>query len=358
MRKLLILVMVPMLFTLSCNQSGFGIFYSIESEEPLVNRDLADTVTVPAIAKAEGAYGAFYVIAAGDVYLLDAADTADQWTKIAPPETGMLSSSLAVYDHAANDQLYAVYYGLVDGTFRSTLYRYDFAASDPEWVEVDDALLLGEKVVGVVAAGSGADCRLFVTVQDGSPSYNLVTYNGLSFATDTATEVTGVTRIFTDAAYDGAEYWLTNKSVLLSGTPGAWTMDAAITGDITGLFYTDVYADAAVYAATAGGSVWKNTGTWVVDTTDLGTLTDFALVSRDATDIIGLGSESGYYETSTGSGFAAPDPDVTLSTNANYANLTLKSSVVLTFYADTNLLFAGTAGMGLWKNVDGAWSIE
>ena len=340
----LLIVFLP-----ACNQSGFGIFYSIASEEPLANRDLDDSLTVIDIVLADGDY----YMAAGALYTLDTADSESQWTVVDPPVPGHLCSGLA----ADGSDLYAIFYA-PDGS-ESSLYRRNFVSGT--WEDVTE--FSGLRVESVVSANT----YVFVSVKTGSNSYDLYSnvLDAFDIDGDAEGDVTGNPRPFVDVAFDTTDYWITDGTSILTGTEDAWTLDEpAASGTPTGLFYSSLYGQ--LYAAFESseaeasevfvhdGAAWGGTA----DTSQLLAPTDFSEINRGGKDIVILGSVSGYYETDTGSGFSEPDPANELTTNQNYLNIELEDSIIRCLFVNGDTIFAGTVGNGLWKNVAGVWSRE
>ncbi len=356
----------------SCNKDGVGIFYSIEKETPTVNNNLPDDSTISGFAQGNNT---FYV-GAGKIFSVSVSEFEPGntiWSELTAPAASTEDDVYQALDVAYFDgNLYACY-APVAGSSNNPGYAA-YVRNGSDWMAISQ-----DGGVGLMTAGD----YLFLIVDDtadSSPKYDLyVSDDGTVFSL-----VLDDHPFPADMAYDEENdtYWLISGSSLLSATGTELTAGTdftepasypATTG-FTGIHYSQ--AISCLFLSTREGTVYESPdGSWNGAPVqnlgeNLGDFTDYYTdYSVDVTRaVVLLGSKGGYYEkefsmdNSTNpvtvtavTDFQAPE----LSTNENYLSLELSTCVVRGFYAypDTgslqfdSVVFAMTAGYGLWSNI-------
>jgi hypothetical protein len=335
---MLILAAVTALLVLaSCKHSSQGIFYSLETEEPIVQSNLNKDATVKNILRIDDTY---YSIA-GTVHYRDV--SVKNWKRIASPPGMDYCTNIATLD----DVLYASF--ISDDTSSYGLYSYDAVLET--WSAVYTDMVTNE----LFSAGA----FIFLCVSSDNQSHDLLSLSGGTVSSTIVLE--DVPRII-DAAYDGTNYWFISSSQIFSGNvPSSisvfdFTAVAALEekSNFRGLFYTDKIGsgkifisstDGYIFASEDGGTVWAG---YSEDAYDISGIvipfTDFECLSAD---IVVVGTENtGYFE------LAADLSAISTPEGNYYSSEDLTDSSIIRFFVDDaeEKLFACTARNGLWRN--------
>jgi hypothetical protein len=368
----------------ACDHAPVGIFASIEQEVKIDDeRNLPNGIAVNGIVEFDG----YYFVSAPTVYRRPVANTTggepSQWTPVASPIAGARNLRMVHLESAG--ALYAVF--VDDAGVTKSLHALDSAGGN--WTEVTLPSGATGGLVSVFAAGPAGTDRLFLSVFEGPNDYRLFSSpDGTAFAavTDSATSTAlSMPTPATDVAYttDGAtdNWWIAGRTRFLTGAEPTPATDPLIVSDyggstlsdvdgFSGLYFGGPAGSPRLYLSTLTGQVFRYdpnnvaagfvaaAGT-ITFSDDPVPLTDFAYVEgSDGFQSVVVGTEGyGYYEI---------DPatlDISMpARSGNYLASELSRASIHAFYVDTNadlptgapsgvdLMFAGTAGLGLWKN--------
>lgn len=387
-----------------CTEGPVGIFAGIESE---VRRDidlgLADQASVNAVFRT----GDRYVNASGRVYRRSATatsstDAAARWEAVVGPTVADLSYTRSIDAVPFGGQVYAVF-STDDGT-SAGLFRADLTQTSPSWTQVDLSALSNLTLVGdlhVVNVG-GSDELFFSgsvaeTQSDGSRLVGYALYRSTDGTTFTQVLARGPLPI-DDIAHDGTSYWAVSSRAVYRGATAAGLAAVSPTigspADLSlpagtayrGLYYGGPSGNQALYLTTSvgyllrwNGASFDTTAAPLVTSTNTPiAMTDVVYVSHSGFSGLLVGTEgSGYYVLKDGDD-ADSQIDLSIDRLANLPDLAgaggnylpsgLSSSTVLAFFVDPSpvvmpipdapettpdgspLVFAGTAGSGLWRN--------
>ncbi len=390
-KRLLLFVslIASLVLLIGCTEGPVGIFASIESE---VRRDLdlgfADNSTVSSMFRV----GNTYVASSGRVYIRSAtAETPSdgRWTEIAGPSG---------YDLAADA---ASFNSLVYGALASTngedsgLFTFDPSASDPSWsAATTTGLDATDGVSGLHVVSVGAGDELFVvTTESSQVGSGTVAGYGVYRSTDGSafSEViaAGSLRIL-DIVHDGADYWAIDAQNIYRGSNMAAlsTVDTGVSFPsntaFRGLYYGGPAGEEAVYISTSTGFLVRfEDGSFATHEQALSineqavSFSDLVYVEYGEFGALLVGTNKhGYFQLTDGDGDGQVDlaidrfaslPDVA-GTGGNYLPSELSNGAITTFYVDSSpaimpvenapstppddspLVFAGTIGVGLWRN--------
>ncbi len=311
------------------------IFYTLEQETPLVDTGLSNELMVHRVVTD----GTNYYAAAGQVFYRAVGST--DWHKAAPPVSGALCNNLAYF--APN--LYGGFFN-PDGTSLGLRYATNPASFNWAAEPTGGALVDNEQIIMLKVAGP----YLFVTTLDAN-GYTLHYTDAGTFAT---TNLTSLSEMIDDIAYDGTDYWViagpelySAASLLALTLQNPSPSEPKTTKPFGGVFYSS--ANTTTYLSSKDGNLFShpNGGAWSAAQAISGSpsFTEFAELTGG--DIV-VGSEGkGYYLLQGGSiSSAERKPDYNIAD--------LYNAVVLSFLVDVpNKLFAGTARNGLWRSNDG-----
>ena len=352
------LLPVFFVFLISCNQSGIGIFYSISREQPLKNTTLPDNLSISGMVKGESEY----YVSGGGLYSRPITGGVEvEWDDaVATPSDGL---SFCIRLLEFNDGLY----GLFTNTSGNKTGIY---SSGPKSIVWNEVVSFDKPIVAFAAS----ETELFVTVREDDATYVTKTStDGSDFSVSLSLpgQYTGVT----DAADFASATWLVSGTKLYSDTGGTYEPVTGTNAPSSSKGFGGVYASAPapdglgrLFVSNAEGELYS-TGdglAWDVSpVTDANgnpvPLYDIEEVTvLDATVIV-VGAKRGYYDVVFKGGYSFPfslqQPGSTeagtySSSDANYLNIDLRTSVVRFFYVDrdSNTLFACTSGNGLWIN--------
>jgi len=339
--KILYILLIGTLFFLASCSPDVGLFYSIDSEVELEEGGLGSELTACSLA----VNGDVLLLAAGALHVIK--QGTDEWSLVEAPST--MASSLAV-SAAYTDAFYTCFTS-IDGTETRLFSTDDPTAEAVSWTEITTV-----PNASLVFAENGV---LFV-VDGTSNNYSLRSYSGGGFTL----ELSGLKSAGNaDIAWDGSQYWFIWDDSIYTGTLGNFSasdvsaMELSAIDTFGGIHYDE--ASSTLYVSVKReheGEVWVHDGsTWRSHAVGLEISHDFfSYTTSDNQDIILLGSDDGYYEK-TGDTFDIPT--VSCSYNS-YISLNLSDAVIHSFAMDAASFYALTLNDGLWKNSDGAWSLE
>jgi hypothetical protein len=366
---IILLLACALLWVAGCRDTGLDpIFYTLENEEPIVDRGLSNEITVSQVVTA----GTDYYAAAGKVYTRAAAG--GDWTAVASPADS-LCATLAYL--TADDALYA---GFTDRSDGSGLGLWKLELSGGDWTQLSDFSTSAEVTMLKVAGP-----QLFVSTLE-SQVGKLYYYDlAGSFQGGSALPFSDDHVFVRDIAYDTADYWLTAGPYLCtSADPGAGFAFAAgldaislpddhgdprTVSELRGLHYAaggagnlpaGLYVSVYEYNKYKGKSYgliahYNLSDTWKFSGEVSTTFTEFLAADTDRLWVGALGQ--GYYDlTST---------DVaTLFTNFerydDNTNADLYNGAILRFAKNGTTIFACSSLAGLWAtgNLGESWSRE
>jgi hypothetical protein len=338
--KLIILFSGIIIF--SCT-SGEPIFNSVSIEEKLIDGTLNNNITVSNFA--EDSDGNLWT-AAGKIYKKPAASS--EWLSFPLPSGYNFASDLAVL----NDYIFAVVFNTKTNPFNTTLFMYD--QLDGSWSLVADADFTTSRISSIESVNG----TLFVLERIADNNYTLFSSSDGTAYTE---ELTALTSGRLNITYDGADYRLANGNKTWGGSLTSMADDspASVTGTFSSIISTPGF-DAEVLASTDSGQIWYYlSGSWTMltDTSTVRSLFEYS------DSLILAGTDTGYSELSfTAAGNIAGG--FTLKTTPvqtapiSFSTIDLSRYPVYIFYRKGTALYAGTYGLGLWKNDGSSWSIE
>ncbi|HUZ18054.1 MAG TPA: hypothetical protein VMV68_06685 [Spirochaetia bacterium] len=393
-----LVICLPALLALiltACNPNGAGIFYSLENEKKVTNAsNLSSAITVGSMvhymnaSTAAAATVNAYYAAAGVVYAVGydgttATTTGSQWNTVgAPDSTHTWCEQVAVLDNdSGTATLYAIY-AKPDGS-EAFLYKgtpsSQSAVQTLTWTPVtgfDSSNFLAESLYTAGPAAPGTDFA-FVTALNSDGSYSLYSWDGLVKTQYTyshlSANVVGVTYDSVSGTYyfaAGSNYYSATSGAFASRTVNdtSASSPARVVGSARsaptnygGIYWSSTLStlflstrDGYVYATSNSGASWVSNGSAV----GYG-MNGLAELTLAGTEVVVIGSDSGYYEVHLASGWT--DSTLTiyqpststgaLTADANYPNLLLKTAAVRGFLTETV-----TGGTGLFAvSTSGLW---
>lgn len=381
----LLFALLAALLLAACTDGRIGIYAQIESEERI--GDATDSLENDTTIGGVTAAGNFFY--AGTAELKRRDKDGIEWTQVRPPDTQIIAQSAggpprSLDVASADGAVYAVF-GSSDGT-DTALVRgaADLSPDSPAWQEIDVAAAFPDRSVrlsSVWSVPSGSSDIVFVSValeptgSEAARSYNLAVVDGTGarriLASSLASPVEGV-------AYGQGNYWYVGATGVYVSSSPAGSLPASDSGtafasgdtdaDETGLF-TDVLSagNGNLFFATSSGRLFRFDGAdWAtyertVDGqtsnafTIQGSVVPFTVLGEvDASQfrIVVVGSRgTGYFEV---------DPDSLVpsepSLAGNYVSSPLDQGHITSFFVSPSennepVLFAGTASLGLWRNL-------
>ncbi len=406
MRRIVLAAIVAPAILTACTQHEVGILEGIELERAIIDDgDLGNELNVRSVGSTSG----YIFAAAGDLYVrasaeaVDGTDIQTQWSAVSGPgtETNPYQANAVA---TLGGTVYAGFANL-DGD-ESGIYPVDLSGADA--TNLAETVSLGPPVVtqeSAVVGGSteapvalgrifvvsdGTDERLFVSVRAPGGAYHV--YHTRDAAAFTELSVPAALAAFplNDVAHDGSRFWfltsrglfvssdLVSSSVVPDADPGP-----SVDQELSGLTYGGLAGGHQLWVATRDGFLYSAVngaegfgGTWNVNTAahtggagedDPLAFTDFALVSRGSEDELVVGTVGfGYRQVGANATVALTTPPVG---DSNYDASALSRATILTFHVspartdipvptgqddefvlrDGDILFAGTAELGLWK---------
>jgi len=339
----------------SCTDTNLApVFYALEQEKPLIDdRGFPDDAVVQRLV--QNGLGGRYFAAAGNLYWRDA-NSASNWSRIAPPVSGALCTNVEIF----SSQLVAAYF--TSGNTGLGLWQRKPDLSD-SWAQVSDATLPANANVGLLKTVGG---NLFVSTYDGS-YYNLyfaTTITPLSdFLPTGLPAVTSGNGPITDIESDGTNYWVSvgktlywdNGGGLSNLTPYTGVLVPTATTALGGLYYSTT--STSLYLAGDNGKVfrriggdWEESSVIKVDNKAV-SFTVFAELAGLTGDIYAGTSINGYYSIPGG------DIHGTFTRSPSYTISDLYDGAILSMLYDGSTsppsLLLGTYNSGLWR---GDWT--
>ncbi len=341
-------ILIPLLIFIGCDREEFGIFYSLENEQPTIQSNLRKEVSVTGIVFEDNTYFA----AAGNVFRR--ATDEDEWSPVNYPSGFENTLTLDLVD--VNGITYAAFSSLES----ESVGLFPLNTEELTW---------GENLYSdnPVTAMFSINDILFITVESES-NYSLLQYDGSQFISTSATD----TLALIDGAYSttSGEYWFITPGTILKGAdpasltgigpPEVTLEDGTVkqASNFSGIF-SDNQGD--IYIATLEGYIlkytvaedrWDNSPLLRDDTKQkkLIQFTDFESVPHaEENGIIVVGTKGkGYYEIPQGNISEPVEPSGNAYYSIQLSEVTIQS---FSFFgtADTGTLFALTIGNGLWR---------
>jgi hypothetical protein len=338
--RLIFIASILFIFLLSCNVSGTGIYQSIVNEEKILDFSLDNSLTVNGMTL-DGT-DTNYFVSAGVVFFKDRdSDLNTDWGKVDLQSKG-LSQSVILFDSRVFTLLSSI-----DGSTQR-FYEIENAGTATPTLAANPVQVVSptERIGGIAEAGA----NIYATVRNGAV-FNLHEAGTTLIFSDTTADLAVGTIL---AAFDGTDYWVTDGySVYTSSDSYANPVSHSMSGKITGLHFSTAFSN-TLFASTSSGKIYSESGGSFSEVeSGLSPLYGFSEINRDGTDLLLVGSISGYYESSDGVNFQEPD-GTSVSTDGNYQSSILSSADVLQFYIDTvdtpQIIYALTAQLGLWQN--------
>ena len=384
MRRYIGLLLLLFLALSGCNQSGFGIFYSVGIEEAyLDNKSLDNQLGISEFIATTDSYFAL----AGKLYVRDAVvvnEAEADWPEIAPP-----TDTVIVAMSNIGDDIYAVI-AAIDGT-SSGLYKLNatgvagaktFSWSDR--IDVDGNGDVTEYVSSVFNYGASLGVSLELTdfefatyVSSDGATYSAITLPVTTIEADKAvifggaTYVLALNRVYTNGSGSFAAVTETNSP----GVAETVLSDIFVSTDLGGMFV--IAQDGSLYIH--DGTNWLDPVEVFADDSIPGSQTTilFAVQVGTGETILLIGTNSGYLEivisdvldqadftnpSETDLFVNIPATEEITTSGIDYTAVDLETTVVLDFDLAGNYLYASTAGTGLWKidftSTDRRWSRE
>jgi len=381
-----------LLFFTSCQPLEVGLFYSLEKEKPLADKDpnLPNNISTVGISQISEAGEQTLFIGGINLFRrrLEPTDTqAQTWSKILSPSGYDLILDMTRY----NNTLYVLYSAGEGGD--TALFSYSTTNTDSnKLTKVSTGLTETQRVESIFTTEDDSFAVFFASVRNTAsnvPEYALY-YADTADTDDLALTETSLNNLpvqISEIAYDGSRYFLFCGNRLYAGTPaGGFTSvedalpDTYTHSDAIGALTYDDTSDTLyvagdngyVYASTDGGTNWISSSQ-VVDSDNK----PLPLVSVNSVPVSRLDSSQkalitgvesrGYVEhlytsgEKVGDGFVLSEPTEGGTAGINYSNITLSSLTIKEFYvplsSSTNIFYALTM-QGLWINENGTWALE
>jgi len=328
----------------SCTDTNLApVFYALEQEKSLIDdRGFPDDAVVQRLV--QNGLGGRYFAAAGNLYWREA-NSASNWSRIAPPVSGALCTNVEIFG-AAPTCLVAAYM-LPDNTGLGLYYRNADLVSD-NWNPVSG--LPSNAQVGLLRNIN--DTNLFVSILSGG-TYSL--YYSSTFPTFTPTNLTATmtTGPISDISLAGTTYWVSVGSALYSTTDLIiFSADSTVSTAraFAGLFISSggtlyLAADGKFYTGNGTPGSWTAHPVPAVDSKSVQFTTFVETSGLPGSHVYAGTGGYGYYDTDT----LARSPSYTISD--------LYDGAILSMLYDGSTsppsLLLGTYNSGLWR---GDWT--
>jgi hypothetical protein len=376
---ILFTVFITTLITLqACNQSGYGVFYTVRNETPLEDGDFENEISVDNFV----ATSTSYYLNSGAVFtrtIAEAENMNESWSRLGNAASGTNAVKLCIDLAVNDDHLYGVF---MEDTGEDLVYSLEYYdGSGWNVPQLGVALAADADIVKIINLAN----YLYAIVLDGPNQYSLfVSVPGsaagydLSF-TDTGSDFTNA--IIDSDFYGGFYYFLTSQSVFIANndTATAFTnydkdsnthaftgMGVSLTGEV---MVTALNDDLEGKLIRYNGSGWD----LMADAHEDDILNDVQEISVDGTNIAIVASSDGYFEidsAATDSSLITPGSVESITSKEAYASLELRLHNINMFYfeqgAGIEKLYALTNNDGMWRlildpsNTDyyRSWTIE
>jgi hypothetical protein len=355
-----VVIILAFFFLSGCEREEFGIFYSLENEQPTVQSNLRKEVSVTGIVLSSDTY----FTAAGNIFRKGT--DATEWSPVAYPEG--FANTLAADIIKVDGTVYSAFNSLEADTFG--VFALD--TGELAWSE---NLYEEYPVIAMFSLNN----YLFITVQ-ADTEYSLLQYDGSVFNPTSAANTLAVI----DGTYTpSGEYWFLTPGTILRGADPA-ALDTVTPPEVTmpdgtvkaASNFNGIFSDEnSVYISTGQGYIIKysiDDGTWTVsphftdDTRQENPLqfTDFCSVPHaEDTGIIAVGAKgAGYYEIPGGDLTAIVEPSGNAYYSTQLSEITVHSFTYFTDGSGGGILYALTVGNGLWRtayaSTDPVWFWE
>jgi hypothetical protein len=351
-----LLLLIPLILS-SCTDGGAGIFYSIEIEQEIKNRSLPDYLTAFSYAKIND----MYYLAGGGLYRWDSLVPSQEWSDMSLPSGWKYTWQVASNE---TNTLYVILENS-DGD-RTALYTWDGAWSPsafslPEGRPYRLWFVENELYVATQETANETDkkynYRLYIANNpaDLSLGFSQITVGGSPFVS--------TNKPIRDLdAIPAGDFFFITSAVVYTGSGD--TFNEAVWPDryLRNLHYSTTHGSLFLSTGSqpinGSGYVYEwNGSAWDGFSSVGGDPNDFGDIVFGGVNYLVIGTKSGYYESSGGSGFSGES--ATINSAAEYDITDLSSSVVQgLFDGPGDIFFAMTSGNGLWRNTNKTWSRE
>jgi hypothetical protein len=301
----------------------------------------------------------YYIAAGGKIFRRHV--SADNWDSVRFPSGADYCTALALFD--LDDMLYA---GFLEGSRTFRFYRGN-RSQDPNWQRITDSRIDGKQVIRAeVITGAGATDQLFVITFDDSV-YSLYWSDDGTAYEDGILDESSMIRNVTYNSAGPQFYWVISDDSIYTRSvdpliPGLF--DPKDSGELPednggyrGIHYSAIHGN--YYVSTRDGVILSSSdGTsWDPSQTQTVTGKDVPFWFFGEVDNRPAPSKSNVIVGTVGFGFyEMPDGSVdSLDRMSEFIATELYYGWVTGFYIDyggaTPLVFAHTAGSGLWNNV-------
>ncbi len=345
----LILVTLTALL-ISCSNQEFGIFYYIENEREQKDESLENELSILSMVKE----GTFYYIAAGG-RIFRRHETDNEWDSVKFPSQAEYCTALTVFQN----ELYA---GFLEDTGTFRFYK-GTASLDPGWQRITDSRVDDKQVIRAEVI-TGAAEQLFVITFD-NDLYSLYwSDDGTNYNDGILDQGDMLRNVTYNSTALSEQFWaITDSKIFIHmGTqvtvPTPFNSVPAVLPDARG-GYRGIYYSAThglyyvstlegIVVSSPDGTTWTESDTQTVSGRDV----PFWFIS----EVADFPTESNVIVGSMGYGFfEMPDGDVAnLDRMSEFIATELYFSWITGFFVDydgpTPLVFAYTAGSGLWRN--------
>ncbi len=354
------LAVISIMIFSSCNPDGPGIFYTISTEKKIASSVLSDKAVYKVISYATD----IYVLAGAAIYKQDGSS----WTKISPPEEGMLAVSLGRIGGGAGSGIFAVYESESGGSLSDTIYKLSGGA----WTaDSGTASIAGSLNLALVDVDNSSAEYMFISRRTDTATFEIYAYKGTALSTafnsGKGLPLTGAS-VHDDGSYN--DYYLTaSNSTNQNGNSALYFYD---TSDGTNYSFSDITASAAaidfsntlggisensalstLYISSGDGFIYSSTdGTnWLkINSTALtdsygntASLGDMAVVSYNSSDYLIIAAGNGYFEMD----LSGSSPQLPQDTAVNFSTFDLSRETVFSLYTATDNIYFGSE-LGLW----------
>lgn len=352
MFKKILVILIIVIFTLSCTDNEYGIFYYLENEEEEIDDTLNNELTITHVDIYTPS-GSIYVAAGTSAYI-----KTGSWHRLNMPSGKDYCSALVISNISGSDLLYGGFYNELWSTA-------NFDTGSPAWSEITDPDINGKQII---------------KLKEVNGNIVVVTFNGSIFdvyysstGAINSFESTGILGLGTpvlDIIYDNYnnDYWAITKDNIYKSLSGIndltiYTHNISTSDDFTGIYYSSNYNNPVgkFYVATNNGKVYESTDGFV-NAVNLklkdgisvsGNNVPFTLISEINGNILVGTYGYGYYEMTNGD----VNSIVRLS---DFTSSDLYDGWVTGFKVNVNTCYFLTGGSGLWFNTyaSGEWGSD
>lgn len=368
--------LIILFLLVSCNQSGYGVYYTVVNDKPLTDGDLPNDINIDRLI----ATNTDYFIATGTVYtrsIATADDVSYQWIEVANNSPNDQTFRICIGLETIGNQVYGLFQDDDMDDISYALFHMNTSDADSHnwyWEEaVIGTTLTEDDEISAVFEQNG---YLFAMIKDDDMVYSLW-YTDDTVSPDLDFIDSGQDfnwPIFDSDFYGGTYYFLSAVAVYFSATPDGpysnLSYDLGTTDNTDILAFTGLGIGFGGEIMTAAkdedllAMLLRYNGTdWDIMTKmdeddDDEKMSDILEITVEGTDVVVFGTSSGYFEidsADTDADMITPGDDDSITTVEGYASLKLRTYNVSSFYFDNTpgreKLYALTNSHGLWRLV-------